>query len=1010
MLSRRFLKEFENPSNEWRFAPFWFLNHRLEDEELIRQIHEMNDAGMGGFVLHARHGLLTPYLSKEWMDRIETCCAEAKSLGMWAWLYDENNWPSAQANGMVFAEHPEYRMSQLYISMQEAVTGPLNVSMELPDKDELGMVLLAPTDEEGKIRYDGKRRVRDLTRSLRGALLKTRIPAGNWTVLVLSRCYAGSRFFRHLTDTLNRDACKLFIRHTHEAYARRLRKYYGKTVKGIFTDEPSSCYASRSDSIHWTPQLPKAFAHDHKYPLTDALPALFFDVGPQTARYRCDFFATVLKLYAASYFGAIENHCKWNRILSIGHLCREGELRWTMKDQMDFFAVTDRMHYSGVDTLRSTIWPEDVANMVSVKLASSAAHLLEKPRVMNESWGLASGWKLDLEEMKLLGDWHVVLGSNYFMPHAFYYSIDGVRKWECAPDEFYHEPYWPYYRHMADRLARLSMVFTGGQHVAPVAVLYPVRTCWAAQPGLAKTDAQADQLGQQVQKTFFELSEELLRARLDFDYLSEEILQKAEFSGGRVVARGKGHKALEEFQVLILPEISVLDRDTARAIDDYVTDGGRLYVVGNRPAAYTETGTDPAIGTWLEDLANAHPERVTFFDKVTPELIAHIGDAVQRDLHIENNRDIVALQHRRKEGSVFFLLNTSRSSTFTDVSVSLAAAGTPSLMDPTTGRIHPLTNFRHDGERTVLTMDFAPRQSHLILLEPASGTSKLDTEPGDEKLRLRPSADERVLAELSGPWAFTAEKGNYLPLTEYSLRHGTTTRWNLDEWREATLTHQTRFEVRSKPTWCRLILDGLMRQECFDGWGIVPVKVRLNGVELKEFVPSDHYDRLCYEVDVLAALREGINTLEVSNGSGGMGPNAHLVQPVVLVGDFAVASTDHGDVMDAPKTTLAQGDWTREGFPYFSGIGSLKKEIELPEFVGRTFIRFERVAGCVEVLVHGKSAGVVLWPPYELELTGFLVPGINQIELRIANTNYNLFMREPLGSGLCDRTILVLSG
>jgi len=1008
MLNKRFLKEFDNPSNEWRFAPFWFLNHRLEDEELIRQIREMRDGGLGGFILHARHGLLTPYMSEEWLDRIETCCAEAKSLGMWAWLYDENNWPSAQANGRGIAEHPEYRMSQLYISMQEAVTGPQTLSLELPGQDEIGVVLLAPTDAEGKIDYSGKRRVRELTSSVRGALLKTRIPAGNWTILVLSRCYSTSGFFGTLTDTMNKDACKLFIRYTHEAYARRLKKYYGKAVKGIFTDEPSSCYAFRSDSIHWTPQLPKAFARDHKYPLADALPALFFDVGSETVKYRCDFYNTVLRLYVEAFARSIEDHCDRRGILSIGHLNGEGELRQTMKEQLDFFTVTQHMHYSGVDTLTSTTWlDERPKNLISVKLASSAAHLLEKPRVMNESWGLASGWKLDLEELKLLGDWQIVLGSNYFMPHAFYYSIDGVRKWECPPDEFYHAPYWPYYRNLSDRLARLSMVFTGGQHVAPVAVLYPVRTCWTSQTELVKTDAHANQMGEKVQKTFWQLSEELLHARLDFDYMNEEILQKAELSGGHIVIRGKGKKHLEEFQTLILPEISVLDRDTVRAIDDYVTDGGRLYVVGNRPAAYTETGTDPTIGTWLEDLAKAHSGRVLFFDKITPELITHISDSIFRHVRIEENRDIVALHHRRKEGSVFFLLNSSRSHTFTDVSVSLATVGTPSLMDPATGRIHPLTNFRHDDGRTVLTMDFAPRQSHLILLEPVDEASKLDAEPGNEFLRLRRASDERVLAELAGPWTFTAEKGNYLPLVKYTCEHGNANRRGLEEWYRGTLTYGADFTVRTKPTWCRLILDGLMRQERFDGLGIVPVKVRLNGVELKELVPSDHYDRLCYEVDVTEHLREGANHLEVHNDTGGMGPNAHMVQPVVLVGDFAVASIDQGDVMDAPRVTLTEGDWTREGFPYFSGIGSLKKSIDLPEFVGRTFIRFEQLAESVEVVVNGQSAGVILWPPYELELTGFLVPGSNQLELRVANTNHNLFAREPLPSGVMGRVVIV---
>lgn len=59
---------FEDPPKEYRPAPFYFLNHKLERDEVLRQILEMDAKGVGGVVLHARHGLLTPYMSEEWFD------------------------------------------------------------------------------------------------------------------------------------------------------------------------------------------------------------------------------------------------------------------------------------------------------------------------------------------------------------------------------------------------------------------------------------------------------------------------------------------------------------------------------------------------------------------------------------------------------------------------------------------------------------------------------------------------------------------------------------------------------------------------------------------------------------------------------------------------------------------------------------------------------------------------------------------------------------------------------
>ncbi len=38
--------------------PFWSWNDTLEKEETARQIHMMQEAGIGGYVMHARGGLV----------------------------------------------------------------------------------------------------------------------------------------------------------------------------------------------------------------------------------------------------------------------------------------------------------------------------------------------------------------------------------------------------------------------------------------------------------------------------------------------------------------------------------------------------------------------------------------------------------------------------------------------------------------------------------------------------------------------------------------------------------------------------------------------------------------------------------------------------------------------------------------------------------------------------------------------------------------------------------------
>ena len=75
-----------------------------EIPELLRQIRELKKMGFGGFFMHSRVGLNTVYLSNEWFDCVRACVQEAEKLGINAWLYDEDRWPSGFAGSLETAE------------------------------------------------------------------------------------------------------------------------------------------------------------------------------------------------------------------------------------------------------------------------------------------------------------------------------------------------------------------------------------------------------------------------------------------------------------------------------------------------------------------------------------------------------------------------------------------------------------------------------------------------------------------------------------------------------------------------------------------------------------------------------------------------------------------------------------------------------------------------------------------------------------------------------------------
>ena len=114
---------FRNPTSEYRGTPFWAWNGKLDKDILLEQIDIMKKMGMGGFHMHVRTGMDSPYLNEEFMDFIKTCVEKAKEEDMLAWLYDEDRWPSGTAGGIVTQKHPEFAAKNLMITTRPYENG-----------------------------------------------------------------------------------------------------------------------------------------------------------------------------------------------------------------------------------------------------------------------------------------------------------------------------------------------------------------------------------------------------------------------------------------------------------------------------------------------------------------------------------------------------------------------------------------------------------------------------------------------------------------------------------------------------------------------------------------------------------------------------------------------------------------------------------------------------------------------------------------------------------------------
>ncbi|MCD6359928.1 MAG: hypothetical protein J7M38_03625, partial [Armatimonadetes bacterium] len=265
-------REFTNPGNEFRFAPFWFINHELTEEETRWQVREMHRMGVGGFIYHPRHGLLTDYLSDAFLDNCAAAIDEAKKLRMKAYLYDENNWPSGPADAQAWADNPEFRMSGARLSDRFDLDRASPRERTLNFDDEIVAVVAVPLHDDAPAGFPES--AVNLNDFVRDGVLAWKPTAGRWRVYVISRKWLVGTFFGSYLDTLNPDAVRRFIELTHVKYTERFEQDFGATVNGIFTDEPNMNF-NGPQFIAWTGRLPAEFEWRKNYDLLTALPAMF---------------------------------------------------------------------------------------------------------------------------------------------------------------------------------------------------------------------------------------------------------------------------------------------------------------------------------------------------------------------------------------------------------------------------------------------------------------------------------------------------------------------------------------------------------------------------------------------------------------------------------------------------------------------------------------------------------------------------------------------------------------
>ncbi len=927
-LIRAFREVGEVGSGAWfRGAPFWSWNDKLDPEELRRQIREFHQQGIGGFFMHARIGLDTPYMSEEWMQAVAACVDEAKKLGMLAWLYDEDKWPSGFAGGIVSGRGGDYNQQLLRV---REIPVDWNMREFIPHDRSLAVYIVT---RKGRQWLEWV--------NVTGQPLNMSEHRGKVVV----------EFFVDKTgyiDTMNPKAVEAFIRVTYDAYRERFSDEFGKTVPGIFTDEPNC----NRRAYGWTPEFPREFKERCGYDLLPHLPSLFYEVnlnGRDWQKIRHDYLKTMTELFVENFTKRIYEWCETYGLQLTGHLMAEdtlwSQIAWVGAAMPHY----EFMQLPGIDQLgRNLLTP------LTMKQCSSVARQFGR-RVLSEMFG-TSGWNASMEDQRWMAEWQFVLGVDYVCQHLSLYSLRGARKRDFPPSLLDHQPYWRYWHLVNNLFARTTFMLRQGRPITDILVLHPVSSAWCVYHPEDRSPCES--LNQQL----LTIVRALIGYHYDFDFGDEFILKRH----GKV-EDGKLCVGLCSYKVVIVPpSISWFD-STLNLLEQFVEAGGKVIAVEPLP----------------ERLNGETNEQISRFLKRKAKVIRNDPDALTKTLSRLVERRISILRDGKEATNIacqerdlgdgrrlFYLVNTERNSEEFTAKVEISVKGQVQMWDAATGEVKPLP-VQQEGQKLVAELPFASAQSYLLVVNEREKPILGDT----SQLLLRPTKENTVhTVSLHPRWQIEPHDLNALTLDycDYRIDGGEWVERQPVTWlcnRLIRKAEPCKLEVRFK-----FSVDELPPENS-PLWLVIEqpqeYRIRLNGKRVPS-KPEGHWLNFAFQkIDIRGLLKEGVNELLLECDYK---PPLE-VEAVYIIGDFSVWQIGETEfAIRAPVKEVESGNLVNQGFPFFAGSISLNTEVELPlpSEVGanRIWLALDSCNAIVaEVGLNGKHCGVLAWSPHRVEIT-----------------------------------------
>lgn len=1011
-------QEFVSPSAAYRGKPFWSWNGELRGEELVRQAHIMKEMGLGGFFMHSRSGLITEYLGEEWFNLINEVADAAEADGMEAWLYDEDRWPSGSAGGKVTID-PQYRMKSVYVfeSAPDLVTwDEQSFALYVGKLDGINLWAYEELDTASiACGQCAKRAAREAIERLAPQYASQ---PGEWKAIrfaiVPDPCasvFNGTTYI----DTMSRKATEKFIEMTHEEYRKHCGDRLGRSIKGIFSDEPHRgvCLDNlreqdgvKSCALCYTDDIFEEFEKRYGFACRPILPELFYRFeGKPVAPVKLHYIDLADNLFLERFATPIHEWCKKNGIIFTGHVLHEDSLMNQTVPEGSLMRFYEHMGYPGVDCLT-----EYNQNYWIVKQVASAARQLGKKWMLSELYG-CTGWQFDFKGHKAVGDWQALFGINIRCQHLSWYTMEGEAKRDYPASVLHQSPWYKDYKKVEDYFARFGLVMSEGDPDCNVLLLNPIESLWCqAYAGWAQGLSNASPDVEPYERRYVEIFHMLTDHQIDFDYGEEEMMSRM----AKVEIGADGEPILRvgqaSYRTVIVANMLTIRPTTVALLKAFMAQGGKVIFAGDVP-------------TYVDAVASEEPKMLSESDGAVriPLNSAALVSAVKAhtpasvcitDAAGEAVTDVYAQVRKNFDGDGYavVILNTHKDQARRGLTLKPAVPAGYCVQEwnlESGERLDASEQSRYIGSELCIATELEPAGTRCYVLRKEK-----------EQLPRLPLYDTVAASTLKGDFSYTMDEANVCVLDWVKWRFAD------GEWQDEVEVLQADRQVRSKvgiewrggdmlqPWYAKkydqkvygelqlsyeFFIDQLPEGTVYlagerPEWNAY----RVNGIALTEWNTNDFWVDDCFKRMAIPAhaLKQGRNEVTVDVTF----KRTTNIEACYLVGSFGVALDTRKRTLVALPKAIGCDNYQKYRLPFYTGCMTFHI---LPEqykaILGSAGENADRIlltpdrftGGCAKVRALGKET-VLGWDPYEADITEAYRRNA-PIDVTIVGTRINVF-------------------